>query len=168
MLNLDSALLKKYGVEVIRFANLPDTPPHGFWVISEDCIIPCTNKNCTHYGTALIVLSSLGIKKFNVRLEYIIRQYNDLETFHSYCNLIGSSYKDKVMESDKVSFEEVFYNMYSTPINAVRVYCNKDSVRGFNSIDIITPYPTNKKALSVAKDICLLYDKNCNFHTDIV
>jgi hypothetical protein len=145
----------KYGLKVYTYKNLPDKAPNGFWAISDNLIILCPDSLAAHYGAAIIFLSSLGIKKYQVKLHFILRQYGSLQNL---ANGIQSNFcSDRLSEIDVLSYDEIYLAMYSSPINAVRVNFNH------TGCDIRTPFfETNKSAVRLAKDIALFYNKPYN------
>lgn len=158
-------VLKEYNIKIITYADLPfSAPTGGMWIISEKCIIPCSFKNCTHYGTALVLLSSLGFKKFTVRLNYIIKRYGTLERFYNYLGEIPWRRSDSIKNKHMLTYEEVYQAMYD--LNAVRFFTNLKTNSRL-SIDIITPNIGNKKTIKLARDIAMLYTDEINFYSHI-
>ena len=153
MVTYDKQILTKYGLKVFTYSTLPDKAPNGFWAISNNFIILCPNSLGAHYGAAIIFLSSLGIKKYQVKLNFILQQYGNFENLFN-----GQKINDSFISKNKIlSFEEIYETMYSPPINAVRV--NFES----NCCDIRTPFiKTNKSTVRLAQDIALFYNKPYN------
>lgn len=150
MVTYDKKILAKYGLTIHTYTTLPDNAPNGFWAVSNNLIILCPNSLGAHYGAAIIFLGSLGIKKYQVKLDFILKQYGNFENLFN-----GQKINDSFISRNKVlSFEEIYDAMYSPPINAVRV--NFD----YNGCNIRTPFiKTNKSAVRLAQDIAMLYDK---------
>ena len=156
MIVYDKEILTKYGLKVFTYNTLPDRPPNGFWAVTDNLIILCANSFGAHYGAAIIFLSSLGIKKYQVKLNFILSQYGNLQNLS---NGLQMSDVDNLPVDNKVlSYDEIYKAMYSSPINAVRV--NFDCING---CDIRKPFfETNKSAVRLAKDIALFYNKPYN------
>ena len=153
MVKYDKKILAKYGLTVYTYSTLPDNAPNGFWAVSNNLIILCPNSLGAHYGAAIIFLSSLGIKRYQVKLNFILKQYGNFENLFN-----GQKINDSFVLKNKVlSFEEIYEAMYSSPINAVRVSLSS------NECDIRTPFlEKNKSAVRLAKDIASFYNKPYN------
>ena len=159
MITYDKQVLKKYGLKVFTYRTLPDRAPNGFWAVSNNLIILCPNSLGAHYGAAIIFLSSLGIKRYEVKLNFILKQYGNFENLFN-----GQKINDTFISKNKIlSFEEIYEAMYSPPINAVRVNFEH------NQCTIRTPFlKTNKSAVRLAEDIAMLYDKPCDIDTYLI
>lgn len=153
-------ILSEFGLEIYSYSSLPLSMPNGFWVIDNDFIVPCHNSIGAHYGTGLIILSSLDIKKYQVKLNFIKRQYDSMENFAK--EIISNN--SKVYSNKMLSYEDVYLAMYSSPINAVRVNKTIGIGTGF---DIRTPFINNKKNINLAKDIAIYYGLDYNYAAHI-
>jgi len=161
MVTYDKKILTKYGLKVFTYKTLPDYVPNGFWVISDNLIILCPDSLCGHYGAAIIFLSSLGIKKYQVKLDFILRQYGSLWNLAK--GLPPTKCRRYLSEIDVLSYDEIYLAMYSSPINAVGVNFS------INECDITTPFLTSSKyAVCLAKDIAILYNKTYNIETYLI
>lgn len=149
-------ILEEYGIETYSYRTLPPSMPNGFWVIDENFIVPCHNSNGAHYGTGLIILTLFNVKKYKVKLNFILQRYKSMENFAKEIIDRNSVIKD----SKSLSYEDVYLAMYSSPINAVRV--NK-TIGTSSEFDIRTPFSNNKKNINLAKDIALYYNLDYNY-----
>ena len=159
MVTYDKQILAKYGLTIFTYKTLPDSVPNGFWAISDNLIILCPNSLGAHYGAAIIFLSSLGVKKYQVKLNFILNQYGSFENLFN-----GQKIDNTFISKNKIlSFEEIYQAMYSSPINAVRV--NFD----YNGCNIRTPFLTsNKSTVRLAEDIAMLYNKPYTIDTYLI
>jgi hypothetical protein len=158
--NYNKKVLDEYKIEVYSYSTLPKVMPNGFWVLGDNFIVPCHNSNGAHYGVGLIILSSLGVKKYQVKLNFIIQQYKSMENFSK--EIVDRN--SIVRDSAPLSYEEVYLAMYSTPVNAVRVNKTIGITSGF---DIRTPFISNKKNINLAKDIAMFYNLDYNYAAHI-
>lgn len=158
--SFNKIILNEHKIEVYSYNTLPNVMPNGFWVISDNLIIPCHNSKGAHYGTGLIILASLGIKKYLVKLNFILSQYRSIENFAK--EIIDRS--STVRDSSPLSYEDVYLSMYSMPVNAVRVNRTIGITTGF---DIRTPFLNNKKNINLAKDIAMFYGLDYNYAAHI-
>jgi hypothetical protein len=158
--DISSKLKFEYGVEVYSYSSLPDILPNGFWVLNENFIVPCHDSKGAHYGIGLIILSLAEIKKYQIKLNFILNQYKNIENFAK--DILSKD--SKIKENSLLSYEAVYLAMYSSPINAVRVNKTTGITKG---IDIRTPFNTNKKNINLSKDIALFYKLDYNYATHI-
>lgn len=157
---LDISKLDDFGIEVYSYSTLPVSIPNGFWILNNENIIPCHDSKGAHYITGLIILTSFGIKKYNIALNFILQQYESIENFakEAGCN------SDRVRRGRVLSYEDVYMAMYSPPVNAVRL---NRTIRERTSLDIRSPFINNKKNINLAKDIAMFYNLDYNYATYI-
>ena len=163
MVTYDKKIIDKYGLTIFTYETLPPIKPNGFWVISNDLIILCPPLLANHYGAALIFLGSLGIKKYQVKLNFILSQYGSLTNLAigvKRNGIFGDGLEGEIDvcgDNKVLSYDDIYLAMYSSPINAVRVSLST------SECDIRTPFQEkNKSAVRLAKDIALFYNKPYN------
>jgi hypothetical protein len=166
MVAYDKKIVDKYGLTIFAYETLPDIAPNGFWAISNNLIISRPESLASHYGAAIVFLSSLGIKKYQIKLKFILSQYGSLSNLANGVkrnDIYGDDDVGDLLGDNKVlSYDDIYQSMYSSPINAVRVNLK---YQDHDRCDITTPFlERNKSGVRLSKDIALFYNKPYNLN----